>query len=139
MSMRERSAEQGRRIFRLACLVALAAVLFAPLLLGPALAPLVHALGGEAAHHCACGMEPGKCGCPECEHQAQPDGQAHFVKSSCDDGGDALPAFGVHAVAVVPYLTRLAAPSAERVPPYAAPAALHARERERPPTPPPRG
>ena len=46
-------------------LVAMLAI-FAPMSLGPATGALARAVG--AIHHaCACGMAPGKCGCPECE------------------------------------------------------------------------
>jgi hypothetical protein len=47
--------------------LALALVLLAPILLGPAIGPVTRALGGEAQHLCACGMIAGTCGCPECE------------------------------------------------------------------------
>ncbi len=38
----------------------------APLLLGSAFGAAVTALGAEGDHFCACGMEPGTCGCPAC-------------------------------------------------------------------------
>jgi hypothetical protein len=135
----EQVAERTRRIIRLVCVLATALVLAAPLLLGPALSPLVRALGGEAQHHCACGMEPGKCGCPECEHREAPDGLPHIVKSSCSDGGDVLPSFGGLPVAFLPRVARVPAPSVERLPLVLAYEDVDARDRVRPPTPPPRG
>jgi hypothetical protein len=46
----------------------LALAVAAPMLLGPALSPLVSSLAGDV-HLCACGMKAGTCGCPECEMQ----------------------------------------------------------------------
>jgi len=70
----------------------------APVLLGPATALILHAVGGEVEHQCACGMKRGTCGCSECaqiEHDRRESKAAvHYValKSSCDDddGGPGL-------------------------------------------------
>jgi hypothetical protein len=132
-----------RRLLRLACVCAVAVVLAAPLLLGPAMTPVMRALGSEPSHHCACGMEPGKCGCAECAHAQELElpgvAERPVLKSTCDDGGDALPVFAALPFAMVPYLARLPAPAGERAPEPVAPARLLARDRARPPTPPPRG
>ncbi len=75
--------------------LAVALVLLAPILLGPAIGPITHALGGEAKHLCACGMVAGTCGCPECEkaerqrHREDAPKAYPVAKSQC--GGNDTP------------------------------------------------
>jgi hypothetical protein len=134
--------DQARRLVRLVCVLVTALVLAAPLLLGPAMAPVMRALGGDPSHHCACGMGPGKCGCPECEHAGdigQDREHPTLRTSSCDEGGTALPSFSALPAAVLPHLFRVPAPSATDTHDPLALAILSPRGRVRPPTPPPRG
>jgi hypothetical protein len=59
--------------------------------LGPAMTPLVAALGGAPEHHCACGMKRGTCGCPECaaleraRARENRDARLPTVRTTCDD------------------------------------------------------
>ena len=70
----------------------------APLLLGPALTPLVRALGTQWDHLCACGMTAGKCGCAACAQLTQerrtaaPSPLASFARSGCDDDDEGVAA-----------------------------------------------
>jgi hypothetical protein len=126
--------------FATALLVLLVA---APVALGGAAGPLARALGAQEEHLCKCGMEPGKCGCPECArlerdrlHDAAPD-LVSTLKKPCDQDRaaiafDALPA-GVLASAG----TKLAIPRGERIRVGAHLSRLDPRDTE-PPTPPPR-
>lgn len=80
---------RGRWV-HLAFMWALACAMVAPLLFGVAYLPAMHALGFEAAHACACGMEKGKCGCPECEELERGEKRAHeegiaIAKKTCRD------------------------------------------------------
>jgi|HubBroStandDraft_1064217.scaffolds.fasta_scaffold184556_2 hypothetical protein len=59
--------DRTRRLVDAILGVALALAVLAPMVFGPAFMPLTRALGGDETHVCACGMAPGKCGCPECE------------------------------------------------------------------------
>jgi hypothetical protein len=135
------NGSRARRLVRLVCVLATAAMLAAPMLLGPAITPLVRALGEAPQHHCACGMEPGKCGCPECEHRAEQDHEYPVLKSSCDDDGQAPLAFGALPAGVpgpslalgVGYDVGIGELGDVPV------AVLTPRDRVRPPTPPPRG
>jgi len=76
-------------------------VLVAPTWLGPAMTPLVQALGGVAEHHCLCGMKRGECGCPECE--ALEHARAHDraglpgIRTTCDSDGVAATGAAVGA------------------------------------------
>jgi hypothetical protein len=127
------------RLVRRAAVMA-AAVLFAlPVLLGPA-TPVAVALLADAvtAHHCACGMKAGRCGCPECEESARRlDGPTGPVvrRFSCDD-----PRFVQGALPPMLLPPGLAAPRASAVS-----TAFDANEERAPagedappPTPPPR-
>jgi hypothetical protein len=81
-----------RRLLHLFVVTAAALVVAAPLLLGPALVAALHAVGASVAHRCACGMQPGRCGCPECEaieaeHRQDRESSVAVVRSSCDDEG----------------------------------------------------
>jgi hypothetical protein len=122
----------------------MAAVLVAPMLLGPATAPLMRMLGGEAKHLCACGMEPGKCGCPECERLEADKREAHraqpfaVLRSSCDSDDAPVPAAAPLPPAVVPMLARVAAPSTESVAIPARARDARSRDPNAPETPPPR-
>src|SRR5215472_4637235 len=80
-----------RRLVRRGLVLVTLLTLMAPAWLGSATVPLLKAIGFGPEHRCACGMVPGKCGCPECarlEHQRQEDRAARpspVVKSSCDE------------------------------------------------------
>jgi hypothetical protein len=140
--------DRVRRWVRLACVIAVGIVLAAPLLLGPALAPMARALGGDPQHLCACGMEEGKCGCPECERMAQAahdDDMADAIpsprpvlKSGCDDDTRVVPSFAAFTVATLPAGETLPPPHAMASTDTLAPDTLLPRGRKRPPTPPPR-
>lgn len=74
---------------------AVAFVMCVPVLLGSAYVPAMKALGFGATHACACGMEKGTCGCPECEELEK--GEAHarevgipIAKKTCRDDDSAL-------------------------------------------------
>jgi hypothetical protein len=81
-----------------ACLLFFALLLAAPMLLGPALAPVLRVLRVEAVHLCACGMPAGKCGCPECERiERQQQGypspcREPVLTASCQNDGAAVSA-----------------------------------------------
>lgn len=64
-------------VYRLALVVLMGLVL--PMALGPAGTHwVVQWMGGVATHHCACGMKPGTCGCPECARlEAEKLSEAH--------------------------------------------------------------
>jgi hypothetical protein len=130
-----------RRFLHLLVVTTAAVVVAAPLLLGPAFGAALRALGTSSVHHCACGMEPGRCGCPECE-QAEAERQRDrespvvVIRSSCDDGV-VLPA----ARALPPSVMT----TALALPPQPSPFMLLRRSSGRPPsvsirppTPPPR-
>ncbi len=133
-----------RRIVHLAVVLATAAVLAAPLLLGPGAGALLRALGGADEHRCACGMKAGQCGCPECERLEQRKQleaevlRGHAVlRSTCDDhaaalGGAALPVATAPVASVLP---RVPFELRTLVVPHEPDPSL---ERARPPTPPPR-
>lgn len=124
-------------------MVAVAIVALLPVLVGPATMPLVRALGGLETHHCACGMEAGKCGCPECgrlEQQRRADdeelrGQATW-KVGCGDAQGLSGTSG--ALATLPTQVDIAVRSHARIDAAAAPADRPSRGRSRPPIPPPR-
>jgi len=89
----------------MAALTAAFAIL-APLLFGPALTPLVHALGAQVEHRCACGMAPGECGCSVCarvERERRESARRPLVRSGCEDD-DGLPALG----SLAPYVDSFA-------------------------------
>ena len=121
--------------------IAVLLVVAAPCALGPAVDPVLRLLG-QTAHACACGMEPGTCGCPECARLAhlrlaeRPRDAAPAMTKACAQNPAirmaALPA-GVAAagnVALVP-----AGRERARVP---LPSPLRAGKTLEPPTPPPR-
>jgi hypothetical protein len=128
---------------RLVVTVALMLFFAAPVFLGPATGLLLHALGGEVEHQCACGMARGKCGCPECalEERDRAERKQHHpyavLKSSCEDD-DGVPALGAlpPAMPTPPFVVHRVA-FAERAQPIAPPA-LDSVDGPPPPTPPPR-
>ena len=88
---------QGTKLRSVKSLLRLLATLLVlvPIGLGPALVPVlrtVHAM----EHTCACGMTPGKCGCPACVRLEKERQGAQAVvpvlKPTCDDDGAILPA-----------------------------------------------
>jgi hypothetical protein len=99
---------------------------------------------GAFEHACACGMAPGKCGCPTCErieHERRTDGPSKAprptVKNACEDprvllpGAPLPPCVPAGAVALLD-----AERTGYRAPP--APGQPAASPDLRPPTPPPR-
>jgi hypothetical protein len=120
---------------RLVAMLALVA-LIAPLWLGPALDPLVRALGAEREHTCACGMVPGKCDCPECADEQQPHADP-ICKSGCNGSPSLSLPDAIHAcVLPAPFALRGASPSSRAAPRCAA--ELVPLDANAPPTPPPR-
>lgn len=122
----------------LACLLALVA----PMWLGPAMSPLVRALGGVPEHHCACGMKRGTCGCLACEAAARQEARdarspIPVLSTHCmsDDSVPTAPALPIAAPGV---LALLAPPTARPVLRARALAPLEGRAADAPPTPPPR-
>jgi hypothetical protein len=69
--MARSAREPARRLVDVLLGIALTLAVIAPMIFGPALAPLTRALGGIDDHVCACGMTRGTCGCPECEKLEQ--------------------------------------------------------------------
>jgi hypothetical protein len=88
------SGDQAARVKSLLRLLATLLVLV-PIGLGPALVPVLRA-AHEMGHTCACGMAPGKCGCPACARLEKERQHAQAVvpvlKPTCDDDGTILPA-----------------------------------------------
>ena len=124
---------------RLAVLLAL----IAPVWLGPAMTPLVIALGGAPEHHCMCGMKRGECGCPDCEaleraRAHENDSPLPSVRSRCEtDGALVAGCPAMPFVASFHAIADAALPSTEASEP---PPSLDPEERltTPPPTPPPR-
>ena len=124
-------------LVRLAFLLAL----IAPVWLGPAMMPLVHALGGEPTHTCACGMKRGTCGCPACaalerERTSKYVSTNPVVRNTCDDdevaptpAAPCVPAFASGLV--------VASSSVRAAAPLFAPQPI-CHNLDEPPTPPPR-
>jgi hypothetical protein len=94
----------------LAVLVVVLAALPA-MALGPGVNVAAHLLGASMQHHCACGMTPGHCGCPECERlerverartelSADAESPCPVLRSACDDGS--VPSLFVLPPAVPP-------------------------------------
>ena len=139
-----RVGERLRRLLHLVVVLTTAAVLAAPLLLGPGAGAIVRALGSADVHRCACGMRAGACGCPECErlertraHDAEALRGHPILKTTCDGEGAAggyapLPSFAAPIAATLPPLPSELRGFA------AAPELEPSLERARPPTPPPR-
>jgi hypothetical protein len=120
---------------------ALALVLLAPLVLGPAIGPVTRALGGEAKHLCACGMIAGTCGCPECEkaeRQRHRDDTRSYPLAKGQCGGDDTPvAFApLPDVAPAPVSLTIPAPAVRAAVPEPMPRWASAAP-VAPPTPPP--
>ena len=128
-----------------ALLVALAVAMavVGPMMLGPALSPLMQALGGAADHRCACGMAPGTCGCPECariEHQRSRErapAPYAVLRSQCQDD-EVAPGFSGLPLAIEAATgLRIARAPVARDSQTSPPKSL-SRERTEPVTPPPR-
>jgi hypothetical protein len=135
-------AARVRRFVALVCQLAAAIVVAAPMLLGPALSPLLRATHNEA-HLCACGMAAGTCGCPECDrleaqrHEDETPGPNPVIRSSCDDDESPLPSTAQPpSVLAAAFALRDDAPG--DVLPIAPLAPLTSLENDGPPTPPPR-
>jgi hypothetical protein len=131
-----------KSLVRLACLLAAACALAAPVLLGPATGAVLHLLGAEAVHHCACGMKPGECGCPECarlEERRRDDAQPtafRVIKPACDDD-DLFETFALPEAIEAPR-DAVAPPALAAIVPDIARDRLWAPPAPEPPTPPPR-
>ncbi|MGO9834387.1 MAG: hypothetical protein ACLP1X_09245 [Polyangiaceae bacterium] len=119
-------------------LLAVLAVL-APIGLGPATGAIAHALGA-LDHACACGMAPGKCGCPACarlERERSRRGTSPVLESNCERDGAAVPVAPLPPC-VLPSELALDVSGLEESlasPPLTP---LHLADRDGPPTPPPR-
>jgi len=105
---------------QIAFIWALACALVAPLLLGVAYVPAMRALGFEVAHACACGMEKGKCGCPECEELERGEKRSieegvAILKKTCRDD-DASVVHGALPVALAENHSTELAPAIEYAP-----------------------
>jgi hypothetical protein len=129
-----------RRLARSTRVLVAMLVVLAPIGLGPATGAIARALGA-LDHACACGMAPGKCGCPACarlERERNREHAAHPVlKSNCEREGALVPTAPLPPC-VLPGQLALDAPGLEQalaLPPLTR---LHLSESNGPPTPPPR-
>src|SRR5580692_5801535 len=116
-------------------LVAMLAIL-APIGLGPATGAIARALGA-LDHACACGMAPGKCGCPACarlERERHRQAPEPVLKSNCEREGAVVPTAPL-PLCVLPGEIVLDAPVLEE--PLAPPplTRLHPADGDGPPTP----
>lgn len=120
-------------------------VIAAPCALGAAMGPMMRELGEAQSHTCKCGMQPGKCGCPECarlederraEHRQTPE---PALKRHCDDDAPAMPLGAPLPSGVLAATTTdlLSVPAGDRQPIAAGVAFVPSADLE-PPTPPPR-
>jgi hypothetical protein len=79
--------------------------LLTPLWLGPTLAHVVR-VADEMSHTCACGMAPGKCGCPTCirleQERHHRSGVLPVVRATCDEDSTPLPSAPVSVCALQP-------------------------------------
>ncbi len=114
-----------------------------PMALGPASGTVMRWLAGEPDHHCMCGMKPGTCGCPECEHleQMRTHDREHppkgpVVKAACDSEVGALPSFA--SPAVLPAALEIGKIATLECAPASFSPSLHSLDNAPPPTPPPR-
>jgi len=115
-------------------------VVLAPIGLGPATGAIARALGA-LDHACACGMAPGKCGCPACARLERERTGRHAAlpvfKSSCEREGVAVPTAPLPPC-VLPGELAVAAPALEETMASPSLARPHPADRDGPPTPPPR-
>jgi hypothetical protein len=115
-------------------------IVLVPIGLGPSLVPVLRAVH-EMGHTCACGMTPGKCGCPACARleQQRHDGPRAIpiLKATCDDDGTTLPAAPLPLCALQSDVVRPLSldPTLLSVRPVGSP---NVRGADGPPTPPPR-
>lgn len=113
---------------------------------GPGLPVLVHALGGETEHVCACSLEAGhQCRCPHCAREAHEkfldelaDGRPRFTAHDCTDESGARPSRLPRVIVLDTPLERALSTIAE-VSDFAEPAILLSRLVPPPPSPPPIG
>ena len=137
-----RVPERVRRAVRIWVVVATALALAAPIWLGPAAPWILRELGASEDHHCACGMQKGKCGCLECaadEAQAKRAKERHaepILKSSCSSDDD-VPFFAALPVVALPSSTLVPIAGFERLSVVQAPISDPSRERGPPVVPPP--
>lgn len=130
-----------RRLARTATMFVAMLVVLAPLGLGPSAGALARALG-VFDHACACGMAPGKCGCPACERlererERDRQGPRPVLESNCERGG-ALVLGSAFPPCVLPGALALEAPAVAELPSLPPSTPLHLANAEGPPTPPPR-
>jgi hypothetical protein len=119
-------------------LVVMLAVL-APIALGPATGAIARALGA-LDHACACGMAPGKCGCPACvrlERERHRQATQPVLKSNCEREGAVVPT-ALLPPCVLPGEFVIDAPGLEEALSLSPLTRLHPTDRDGPPTPPPR-
>jgi hypothetical protein len=108
--------------------------------LGPAMGPVVRALGATADHQCACGMKRGECGCPICvaeAHESQHPSRHMVIRNRCESD-DFVPTFAVapHAIGATAVATIPVTNTRTRE--VLSPTPLHDQTANQPPTPPPR-
>jgi len=129
-----------RRLARSTRLLFAMLVVLAPIGLGPATGAIARALGA-LDHACACGMAPGKCGCPACarleRERNAPPGPTPALKSNCERDGVVVP-IGSLPPCLLPGALALDAPLLEESLGLPSFPRVHIADRDGPPTPPPR-
>ena len=137
-----RWARSGWTRKRLWSLVVSLFVVLGPLWLGPAMAPINAALGAHD-HVCACGMQAGTCGCPECaemerERRAEHEATAvPVLKGSCSDDDGAAPGSPLPPCVLPATFVAALIPDVAHLAPRSALPGVSVETTE-PPTPPPR-
>jgi hypothetical protein len=136
-----------RRFGRLLAFLVVALAALPAMALGPGVNVAAHLLGATMQHHCACGMTPGHCGCPECERlervrqtrdelAAEPGWPCPVLSGACDDG--AVPSLHVLPPAILPAAEGTSLECRAPPEPSVAMVTLVPRHRGEPPTRPPR-
>src|SRR5580700_11438642 len=114
-------------------------IVLAPASRGPSTRAIAGALG-VFEHACACGMAPGKCGCPACERierERLHHGPRPELESNCEREGAAIPGSALPPC-VLPGGIALDVPFVSERASRPPPASLHLADIDGPPTPPPR-
>jgi hypothetical protein len=128
-----------RRLARTATSLVAMLVVLAPAGLGPSAGAIARALG-IFDHACACGMAPGKCGCPACERlerERNRQGPRPVLESNCERSGALVPVSAVPPC-ILPGALALDAPAAAELPSLRPPTPPHLANTDGPATPPPR-
>jgi hypothetical protein len=127
----------ARRVSVLAVIVAAL-----PMLLGPTTGVVLMLVGAGTVHHCACGMKPGHCGCPDCARiqrglDASRSQLRCVVRTACNDDA-AAPVDGVVPPAISPsHVIVPRPPDASRLI-RSSPGFPKSQNAPEPPTPPPK-